>query len=146
VSFRQVCLTPGKHGGPAAAEAEARRLAAALEKKGPGADAPGDSLLLPPDMPLAPKGEIARVFGSEFADAVVALEPGHWTGGPSPRASAVHAVLVRREGRRAPRRPADVRASVERDFTGRPPDARARRALRPPPREDTVVIERPGEE
>ena len=116
VSFRQICLTPGKHGGPAAAEAEARRLAAALEKKGPGADAPGDSLLLPPEMSLAPKNEIARVFGSEFADAVVALEPGHWRA-PVPSGFGVHAVLVREKA--AARAPAlaDVRASVERDFT-----------------------------
>ena len=116
VSFRQVCLTPEKRGGPAAAEAEARRLAAALEKKGPGAEAAGDSLLLPPDMPLAPRSEIARVFGSDFADAVVKLEPGHWTA-PVPSGFGVHAVLVRE---RAPARApalAEVRGAVERDFT-----------------------------
>jgi len=89
VSFRQVCLTAEKRGGPAAAEAEARRLAAALEKKGPGADAAGDSLLLPPDMPLAPQSEIARVFGSEFAAAVAKIEPGHWTA-PVPSGFGVH--------------------------------------------------------
>lgn len=116
VSFRQVCLTPEKRGGPAAAAAEAKRLAAALEKKGPGAEAAGDSLLLPPEMPLAPKGEIARVFGSEFADAVVKLEPGRWTA-PVPSGFGVHAVLVlERTAARAPAL-ADVRSAVERDFT-----------------------------
>jgi hypothetical protein len=116
VAFRQVCLTPEKRGGPAGAEAEAKRLAAALEKKGPGADAAGDSLLLPPDMPLAPKGEIARVFGSEFADAVVKLEPGHWTA-PVLSGFGAHAVLVlERAAARAPAL-ADVRTAVERDFT-----------------------------
>ena len=116
VSFRQVCLAPEKRGGPAAAAAEARRLAAALERKGPGADAAGDSLLLPPEMPLSPKSEVARVFGSDFADAVAKLEPGHWTA-PVPSGFGVHAVLVREKTPgRAPAL-ADVRASVERDFT-----------------------------
>ena len=115
VSFRQICLTPEKRGGPAKAEAEARRLAAALEKKGPGADAAGDSLLLPPEMPLAPRSEIARAFGSEFADAIVKLEPGHWIA-PVPSGFGVHAVLVREKA--AARAPAlaEVRAAVERDF------------------------------
>jgi hypothetical protein len=116
VSFRQVCLTPEKRGGPAAAEAEARRLAAALERKGTGADVAGDSLLLPPEMPLSPKSEIARVFGSDFADAVVKVEPGHWTA-PVPSGFGVHAVLVREKAPgRAPAL-ADVHAAVERDFT-----------------------------
>ena len=116
VSLRQVCLAPEKRGGPAAAEAEARRLAAALEKKGPGAEAAGDILLLPPDMPLSPKSEVARVFGSDFADAVVKLEPGRWTA-PVPSGFGVHAVLVREKTpARAPAL-ADVRAAVERDFT-----------------------------
>jgi hypothetical protein len=116
VAFRQVCVTPEKRGGPAAAEAEAKRLAAALDRKGPGAGAAGDSLLLPPEMPLAPKGEIARVFGSEFADAVVKLEPGHWTA-PVPSGFGVHAVLVlEKAAARAPAL-ADVRSAVERDFT-----------------------------
>jgi hypothetical protein len=116
VSFRQVCLTPEQHGGPAAAEAEARRLAAALERKGPRAEAAGDRLLLPPDMPLSPKSEIARVFGAGFADAVVNLEAGRWTA-PVHSGFGVHAVLVRE---RAPARAAalaDERAAVERDFT-----------------------------
>lgn len=116
VSFRQVCLTPEKRGGPAAAEAEAKRLAAALEKKGPGAEAAGDSLLLPPDMPLAPKGEIARVFGSEFADAVVRIEPGHWTA-PVPSGFGIHAVLVLEKAPARSPALADVRTAVERDFT-----------------------------
>ena len=114
VSFRQVCLTPEKRGGPAKAEAEARRLAAALEKKGPGADAAGDSLLLPPEMPLTPRTEIARAFGSEFADAIVKLEPGHWTApvpsasASTPSSSAKTAAGAPRARRRAP--------AVERDF------------------------------
>jgi len=140
VSFRQVCLTPEKRGGPAAAEAEAKRLAAALEKKGSGAEAAGDSLLLPPDMPLAPKGEIARAFGSEFADAVVKIEPGHWTA-PVPSGFGVHAVLVlERTAGRAPAL-ADVRTAVERDYTAdrrtREIDALYARLLA----KSTVVIE-----
>jgi hypothetical protein len=116
ISFRQVCLTPQRRGGPAAAEAEARRLAAALEKKGPGAEAAGDSLLLPPDMPLASRSEVARVFGSDFADAVVKLPPGHWTA-PIPSGFGVHAVLVLEKApARAPAL-AEVRTAVERDFT-----------------------------
>jgi parvulin-like peptidyl-prolyl isomerase len=67
-------------------------------------------------MPLTSKSEIARVFGSDFADAVVALEPGRWTA-PVPSGFGVHAVLVREKtAARAPAL-ADVRAAVERDFT-----------------------------
>ena len=67
-------------------------------------------------MPLAPKSEIARVFGSEFADAVVTLAPGHWTA-PVRSGFGVHAVLVLEKApARAPAL-AEVRGAVERDFT-----------------------------
>lgn len=144
VAFRQVCLTPEKRGGPAAAEAEAKRLAAALEKKGHGADAAGDSLLLPSEMPLAPKGEIARVFGSEFADAVVKLEPGRWTA-PVPSGFGVHAVLVLEKAAAHAPALAEVRTAVERDLTAdrrtKELDALYARLLA----KTTVVIETPAE-
>ena len=75
IALRQVCLTPEKRGGLARAEDAARAVAAALEKKSSVAAPAGDSLLLPPEMPLASRSEIARVFGSDFAEAVVRIRP-----------------------------------------------------------------------
>ncbi len=114
IALRQVCLTPEKRGGLARAEDAARAVAAALEKKSSVAAPAGDSLLLPPEMPLASRSEIARVFGSDFAEAVVRIPPGHWTA-PVPSAFGVHAVLVTdKVPARAPAL-ADVRPAVERD-------------------------------
>ena len=109
-----MCLTPEKRGGLARAEDAARAVAAALERKGPGADPAGDSLLLPPEMPLASRSEIARVFGSDFAEAVVRIPPGHWTA-PVPSAFGVHAVLVTEKVPARMPALAEVRSAVERD-------------------------------
>ncbi len=140
VALRQVCLTPEKRGGPARAEEAARALAAALEKKGGAAEPAGDSLLLPPEMPLSPRSEIARVFGSDFAEAVVRLPPGHWAA-PIPSAFGVHAVLVTEKAPARTPALADVRSAVERDVTAdrrkRELDALYARLLA----KSTVVIE-----
>ena len=116
IAFRQVCLRPDRHGGLAGAEAEARRLASRLARRAAVADPGGDSPLLPPDMPLAPKAEIARVFGSEFADAVAGLPEGRWSA-PVRSGFGVHVVFVTAKTPARTPALADVRAAVERDFT-----------------------------
>ncbi len=96
---------------------EARRILARLSAAGPGAatDAVGDSLMVPRDIPRSVRTDVARQFGEAFADAVLTVEPGRWSG-PVSSGFGLHLVYVRErvEGRS----PAldDVRPLVERDF------------------------------
>jgi hypothetical protein len=116
VALRQVYVSFDRRGE--GAQAEARRLLAELERRGPEAPIEdlGDALMLPPELPLAERREVASVFGTEFAGTVVALEPGRWSG-PVRSGFGLHLVLVteRRDGRL----PAleEIRTAVERDFT-----------------------------
>jgi hypothetical protein len=99
------------------AAARARELLQQLTRAGPDADIAelGDSLMLDPELPLAPQSDIARAFGSDFAASVVALEPGAWQG-PVASGYGLHLVLVRE--RVAGRVPAleEVRPLVEREL------------------------------
>lgn len=117
VSFRQVYVNTDRRG--TAGDAEAARLLAGLRTGGSAIDTAslGDPSMLPRDVERATRTEVARQFGEEFADAVVALEPGTWAG-PLRSGYGVHLVLVRE--RAAGARPTldDVRLQVERDFTG----------------------------
>jgi len=74
----------------------------------------GDRTLLPRHMPLLPRSEIVRAFGSVFADALATLPDGLWR----PVRSGFGMHLVRVEQRVAGRHPAlaEVRAEVERDL------------------------------
>jgi len=115
VAFRQVYVSVDRRGE--AAEAEARRLLAELERS--GGEAPvaelGDRLMLPSELPLTDRREIAARFGEAFANAVVALAPGRWSG-PVPSGFGLHLVFVtERVDGRLPSL-AEVRPAVERDF------------------------------
>jgi hypothetical protein len=145
MSLRQVLVSPEQRGP--GAEAEAGRLLAELRRR--GADAPierlGDASMLPQELELSSRDQIARVFGDAFADAVAKAGAGEWFG-PVPSAYGLHLVLVRE--RREARRPvlAEVRAQVERDVVA---DARTRQLATMYEtllRKYTVVIEpRPSE-
>ena len=112
-AFRQV----GFRGSEGGAEAEARRLLARLAGAGPDAplDGLGDLKMLPADVDLAPRGEVERLFGTVFADALPGLPLGRWSG-PVPSSFGLHVVLVRQ--REAEREPVleDVRGSVQREL------------------------------
>ena len=99
VSFRQVFVDSSR-GGDAAARA--RELLRQLSAAGPEADLDGigDSIMLETELPLGRQADIARLFGQEFADRVVAIEPGRWQG-PIESGYGLHLVLVRErvEGR-----------------------------------------------
>jgi hypothetical protein len=99
VSFRQVFVDSSR--GDAAA-ARARELLRQLSAAGPEADLDGigDSIMLETELPLGRQADIARLFGQEFADRVVAIEPGRWQG-PIESGYGLHLVLVRErvEGR-----------------------------------------------
>lgn len=116
IAFRQVYFRVD--GGGAAALAEVNAVKARLERAGPGAaiDQLGDgALLLPQELPLAPRMEVARLFGEGFADSILRLESGRWAG-PVESGYGVHLVFVRE--RRDGRLPAldEIRPVVERDF------------------------------
>jgi len=116
VAFRQVYFRLEGRGAAVLADAEAVR--ARLERSGPNAsiDQLGDgALLLPQELPLAPRTEVARLFGDAFADSILGVEPGHWAG-PVKSGYGLHLVLVRerREGRLPPLE--EIRPVVERDL------------------------------
>ena len=123
VAFRQVYLSPDRRG--AAVDADARALLARLSAAGPSVaiDRAGDALMLPLEVDSSTRTDIARQFGEEFADAILKVEPGRWTG-PLNSGYGLHLVFVRE--RREGRVPglAEVRAIVEREFLG---DRRKRR-------------------
>jgi parvulin-like peptidyl-prolyl isomerase len=114
VAFRQVFVDASRDGDAAA---RARALLGQLTIAGPDADIAelGDAIMLDPELPLAPQTDIARVFGSEFAASVVALEPGTWQG-PVASGYGLHLVLVRE--RIAGHVPAleEIRPLVEREL------------------------------
>ncbi len=89
LTFRQVYLNPDRHSDLAA---EAQRLLALL-RSGADPDGLGDVSMLIPGFDAATPEEIARQFGEDFAEALVALEPGGW-GGPIRSAFGVHLVLI----------------------------------------------------
>lgn len=124
VAFRQVYLNSDRRG--ARTESDGRRLLEQLTAAGPEANlaAVGDSLMLPNEVVRSTQTEVARQFGEDFADAVVKIEPGQWTG-PVRSGYGAHIVFVRErvEGRLPSLD--DARPLVEREYTS----ARRKREL-----------------
>jgi hypothetical protein len=116
-TFVQVYLDPRRRA--ASLDADAKRLLRTLDAAGPNADPAhaGDRLMLvEPRYENATQAEIARVFGAEFAAAVVSQPTGTWAG---PIRSGYGAHLVRVETVIPGGIPAlaDVRPLVEREWT-----------------------------
>ena len=115
VTFRQVYLDPAKRG--TALDADAKGLASRLNS--PGAPDPatqGDRLsLLESRYEEEPVAEVARLFGRDFADALVKQPVGRWSG---PIASGYGAHVVKVEALVPGGTPplADVRPQVEREW------------------------------
>ena len=76
VSFRQVYLNPDNHPN---LEADARTMMADL-RSGAKPEALGDPTLKGYEFSSVPQSVIARSFGNAFAQEIIALEPGDWTG------------------------------------------------------------------
>jgi len=116
VAFRQVYVDPSRDGDSAN---RALALLAQLREAGPGAalDGLGDSIMLDPELPLLRQDEVARLFGTEFAERVVTLPPGRWEG-PVQSGYGLHLVMVRElvSGREAALD--EVRRDVERELLG----------------------------
>jgi len=114
VSFRQVLLRPERRGN--AAEADAGKLLAKLRAAGPDArtEILGDPSMLPAERPLEPLREVANTFGQDFADELIRLTPGQWSG-PIESSFGLHVVLVRERTPSAPAELATVRPLIERE-------------------------------
>jgi hypothetical protein len=115
LSFRQVMLDPQRRG--AALADDARELLARLQAAPADADlgALGDSRMLPEGLDGAPLREVARLFGDEFAGALLKAEPGRWSG-PVRSGYGVHLVWIAARDDGGLPALADVRPLVERDF------------------------------
>jgi hypothetical protein len=115
ISFRQVYLSPDKRGKSIAGDAE--KMLRQLSAAGPEVDSGrlGDPLMLPQQVSFSSRSDISRLFGSRFADTILSLEAGRWSG-PIRSAYGLHLVYVRE--RTTGRMPdlAEIRPLVEREF------------------------------
>lgn len=114
VAFRQVYLSPRR--GAALAD-DAGALREQLAGAGPDANIErlGDALMLPGDVALSSASDVARLFGKEFAQEVLALAPGKWHG-PVHSSYGLHVVFVRERVDGGQPMLAEVRPQVERLF------------------------------
>jgi hypothetical protein len=116
VTFRQVYLDPARR--TASLQADVRRMLERLNSRGPGVDMAqlGDALmLLEPRYENLAQHELERLFGREFADALVELKPGAWTG-PIRSGYGVHVVKIEALERGGAPSLAEVRPLVEREW------------------------------
>jgi len=111
LSFRQVYLNPERHPDPAG---DAERILAELGA-GMAAETLGDPTMLPYEQTAVSPGEIARSFGDVFAQEVLMLQPGVWSG-PLDSGLGLHLVLVTGRGEGRLPELAEVRAEVEREY------------------------------
>jgi parvulin-like peptidyl-prolyl isomerase len=137
-ALRHVYLNPDRH---ETLDADAQR---ALQKLARGANANevGDPFMLPLELADVSRDDIARDFGSYFADAVTGSTPGSWSG-PVRSPFGVH--LVKLESHTPPSTPnfADVRDRVREAYLAqqqRAANAALRTKLR---RQYQIVVETP---
>lgn len=109
-SLEQLYFDPTRHGDHLEADIEAAQRALTR-----GETVAGDSTMLPARLESAPASEVARVFGSEFADALGDAPVGSWSD-PIRSGFGLHLVRIdaREEGR--PATLDEVRSEVERDL------------------------------
>ena len=115
VALRQVYFSRDRRG--AKAEADARALLPRLRAAGPAAriDDLGDPIMLPQEIELAPRSDVVRTFGEDFAGRIETLAPGRWAG-PVESGYGLHLVLVRERVEGSIPELARVRPAVEREF------------------------------
>jgi hypothetical protein len=111
VSFQQVYLYLDKRKDLAS---DVKKLLASLNG-GAAPESLGDPTMVPSEYSLATQSEIARSFGERFAQDVVKLIPGDWTG---PVYSPYGGHLLKVSERVEARQPelADIRALVKREY------------------------------
>jgi hypothetical protein len=75
----------------------------------------GDTTMLPRELPLSSIGEVARVFGDDFAQRITQLAAGQWSG-PVQSGYGWHLVYVSERVEGGSRPLADVRDEVQREW------------------------------
>ena len=111
-SLRQVYIDPQRHAGELESVIASTRTALAVASDEALA---GDPTMLPRSLENADQREIARTFGSEFADAILGVDVGKWQG-PIRSSFGLHFVDI---SEHIPARDPsldEVRSAVERDF------------------------------
>jgi peptidyl-prolyl cis-trans isomerase C len=115
-TLAHIYLDPANHGDQVVTEAESLRdTLNSLDALPADLDAYGDPFMLQNYYPEYSAAELAREFGSRFADAIEQLEPGQWQA-PILSGYGVHVVFVRE--RLLPEEPvfADVETEVREDW------------------------------
>jgi peptidyl-prolyl cis-trans isomerase C len=111
-ALRHVFFNPDRHG--MALDADAQRELQRLTR-GANASEVGDPFMLPGELADVSRDDIARDFGSSFADAVTASTPGTWAG-PVRSPFGVHLVKLESHTPSSEARFEDVRDRVREAF------------------------------
>jgi hypothetical protein len=133
-ALRHVYFNPDRH---TSVDSDARR---ALQKLARGANANeiGDPFMLPRELADVSRDDIARDFGSVFADAVTGSAPGAWSG-PVRSPFGVHLVKLESHTPRSTARFEDVRDRVRGAFLARR-QQQANAALRAKLRQEYRIV------
>ena len=141
LSFRQVYVNPEQHRN--GYDAHVRALVMALNRDASiDASGLGDRIQLEHGYANISTRDIARLFGAQFATALVALPPGTWQG-PIPSGYGVHLVIVdeHHDGRLPPLDA--VRDAVRREWENARRKERIEQFYRRLLEKYTIIVERP---
>jgi hypothetical protein len=118
VSFKQVYLNSDKRG--AGVDEAAKKMLAELAAAGPNVDPESysDPNMLPKGFSLSYVSDIEKLFGPSFANGILDVEPGNW-GGPVMSSYGLHLVFVRERIEGRDPQLAEVRETVEREWTAK---------------------------
>lgn len=114
VSFSQIYVSRDRRGDAAVADAE-QMLASLADQRDADVSKLGDPFLLPSEYTETTIPDVARSFGSEFADALVGVELDTWVG-PIESSYGYHLVLVRERGEGRLPVLDEIRPEVEREW------------------------------
>jgi hypothetical protein len=138
-ALRHVYFNPDRH---ATLDADAERALQRLAR-GANADNVGDPFMLPRELADVSRDDIARDFGSSFADAVTGSTPGSWNG-PVRSPFGVHLVKLESHTPSSAARFEDVRDQVREAYLAeKQRDANA--ALRTKLRQQYKIVVEPAE-
>jgi hypothetical protein len=118
VSFKQVYLNSDKRG--AGVDEAAKKILAELAAAGPNVDPESysDPNMLPKGFSLSYVSDIEKLFGPSFANGILDVEPGNWAG-PVMSSYGLHLVFVRERIEGRDPQLAEVRETVEREWTAK---------------------------
>jgi hypothetical protein len=115
IAFSQVYFDASRRGESAYAAASKALAQLSSSGKGVAAAEVGDTTMLPHELPLSRVGEVASVFGDEFAQQIAKLETGRWAG-PVHSGYGWHLVYVSERTEETSRPLLEVREAVQREW------------------------------